>query len=42
MQPMAGTGAPFLYIETPTMHMHVIGVLVLDPAGIPGGSASTR
>jgi WS/DGAT/MGAT family acyltransferase len=29
--------AAFLYIETPTMHMHVVGVLVLDPAGLAGG-----
>jgi WS/DGAT/MGAT family acyltransferase len=29
--------AAFLYIETPAMHMHAVGVLVLDPAGRPGG-----
>lgn len=37
MQRMAGIDAAFLYIETPTMHMHVVGVLILDPAGRPGG-----
>jgi diacylglycerol O-acyltransferase len=37
MQRMAGMDAAFLYIETPTMHMHVVGVLVLDPTGSPGG-----
>ena len=36
MQRMAGMDAAFLYIETPTMHMHVVGVLVLDPTGSPG------
>ncbi len=29
--------ASFLYFETPSMHMHVLGTLVLDPSGIPGG-----
>ncbi|HZM54588.1 MAG TPA: wax ester/triacylglycerol synthase domain-containing protein [Acidimicrobiales bacterium] len=37
MQRMAGMDAAFLYIETRTMHMHVVGVLVLDPTGNPGG-----
>jgi diacylglycerol O-acyltransferase len=37
MQRMAGMDAAFLYIETRTMHMHVVGVLVLDPTGGPGG-----
>jgi diacylglycerol O-acyltransferase / wax synthase len=34
MQRMAGMDAAFLYLETPTMHMHVVGVLVLDPTGL--------
>ncbi len=34
---MAGMDAAFLYMETPSMHLHVVGVLVLDPAGVPGG-----
>jgi WS/DGAT/MGAT family acyltransferase len=37
MQRMSGMDAAFLYLETPTMHMHVVGVVVLDPAGVPGG-----
>ena len=37
MQRMGGMDAAFLYIETPAMHMHAVGVLVLDPAGRPGG-----
>jgi len=34
---MAGIDAAFLYMETPSMHLHVVGVLVLDPDGAPGG-----
>jgi len=29
--------AAFLYMETPSMHLHVVGVLVLDPTGAPDG-----
>ena len=31
MQRMAGIDAAFLYMETPSMHLHVVGVLVLEP-----------
>src|SRR5512142_3272428 len=34
---MNGLDATFLYFETPSMHMHVVGVLLLDPSGVPGG-----
>ena len=34
---MAGMDAAFLYMETPAMHMHVVGVLVLDPGDRPDG-----
>jgi WS/DGAT/MGAT family acyltransferase len=34
---MAGMDAAFLYMETPSMHLHVVGVLVLDPGDSPGG-----
>ncbi len=37
MQRMAGMDAAFLYMETPSMHLHVIGVLVLDPGDAPDG-----
>ena len=37
MQRMAGIDAAFLYMETPSMHLHVVGVLVLDPGGAPDG-----
>jgi diacylglycerol O-acyltransferase / wax synthase len=35
---MSGVDAAFLYFETPAMHMHVCGVLVLDPSGVEGFS----
>lgn len=31
--PLSGLDAAFLYLETPTMHMHVGSVIVLDPGG---------
>ncbi len=37
MQRMTGMDAAFLYIETPAMHMHAVGVLVLDPTGLASG-----
>ena len=37
MQRMKGMDAAFLYFETPTMHMHVVGVLVLDASDLAGG-----
>ena len=36
MEPVTGAPALFLQTETPSMHMHVVGVLVLDPAGVEG------
>src|SRR5207237_216733 len=37
MQRLSGMDASFLYMETPTRHMHVCGVLMLDPATMSGG-----
>lgn len=37
MQRLSGLDASFLYLETPTMHMHVALVAVLDPKNMPGG-----
>ncbi|HEX5660544.1 MAG TPA: wax ester/triacylglycerol synthase family O-acyltransferase [Polyangiales bacterium] len=37
MQRLSGLDASFLYLETPTMHMHVAMVAVLDPKSMPGG-----
>ena len=39
---MAGMDAAFLYLETPTMHLHVVGVLVLDPGDSPDGFTLER
>lgn len=33
---MSGLDASFLYFETSTMHMHVVGTLLVDPATAPG------
>jgi WS/DGAT/MGAT family acyltransferase len=42
MKRLAGLDAMFLYAETPSMHMHVTGVVLLDPSTMPGGySADT-
>jgi diacylglycerol O-acyltransferase len=35
MKRMAGMDAAFLYLETPSMHAHVVGTIVLDPSTSP-------
>ncbi len=42
MKRVTGTDAAFLEMETPAMHLHVIGVLILDPAGTSGGLTPDR
>jgi diacylglycerol O-acyltransferase / wax synthase len=37
MKRLSGLDASFLYLETPEQLLHVCGVVVLDPATIPGG-----
>ncbi len=37
METLSGLDAAFLTVETPTSHMHSVGVLVCDPATMPGG-----
>ncbi len=37
MQRLSGVDSMFLYMETPTNHMHVTGVFLLDPATAPEG-----
>ena len=37
-QRLSGLDASFLYLEKPSMHMHVGGVCVVDPSGLPGGA----
>ncbi len=37
MERLSGLDASFLYLETPTLHMHVSMAVVVDPSSIPGG-----
>lgn len=39
MKRLSGMDATFLYLETPEMHMHVIGVLLLDTSTMSEGQA---
>lgn len=42
MQRLTGLDASFLYLETPTSHMHVAGLMVLDPSDVDGGVSLDR
>ncbi len=42
MEQLGGLDATFVYCETPTMHMHVCAVLLLDPATMPNGYSFAR
>ncbi len=42
MQRLSGMDASFLYMETPTHHMHVCGTLLLDPSTMKGGYTFDR
>jgi len=42
MERLSGLDASFLYLETPTHHMHVAVALVFDPTTIPGGYSFAR
>ena len=35
MKRLAGIDAAFLYLETPSMHSHVVASIVLDPSTSP-------
>ena len=37
MQRLSGLDASFLYLETPSSHMHVAGLMILDPSSAEGG-----
>jgi diacylglycerol O-acyltransferase / wax synthase len=37
MERMTGLDAGFLYMETPTLHMHTLKIAVIDPVDVPGG-----
>jgi len=39
---LSGLDASFLYMETPTMHMHVAMAAVFDPSTVPGGYSFRR
>ena len=42
MERLSGLDASFLYLETPTLHMHVALTLVFDPSTVPGGYSFAR
>jgi len=42
MQRLTGLDATFLYLETPSIHMHVASTAVFDPATVPGGYSFER
>lgn len=37
MEHLKGADASFLYMENPVVHMHVTGVMILDPSSMEGG-----
>ena len=37
VEQLSGLDASFLYLETPTLHMHVEMVTIFDPSTVPGG-----
>jgi len=37
MERLSGLDAAFLYMETPSLHMHVSMAAILDPSTVPGG-----
>jgi diacylglycerol O-acyltransferase len=37
MEQLSGLDASFLYLETPSLHMHVAMTMVFDPSTVPGG-----
>jgi diacylglycerol O-acyltransferase len=42
MERLTGLDAGFLYMETPTLHMHTLKIAVLDPSTIPDGYSFQR
>jgi WS/DGAT/MGAT family acyltransferase len=42
MQRLTGLDASFLYLETPSSHMHVAGLMLLDPSSVEGGVSLER
>jgi diacylglycerol O-acyltransferase / wax synthase len=42
MERLSGLDASFLYLETPSLHMHVAMTMVFDPSTVPGGYSFAR
>ena len=42
MERLPGIDAGYLYMETPTVHMHTLKVALLDPSTVPGGYTFER
>ena len=42
MERLSGLDASFLYLETPSLHMHVAMTMVFDPSTVPGGYSFDR
>ena len=42
MERLSGLDASFLYLETPSLHMHVALAMVFDPSTVPGGYSFER
>ncbi|MGH2793116.1 MAG: wax ester/triacylglycerol synthase domain-containing protein, partial [Actinomycetota bacterium] len=42
MERMTGLDAGFLYMETPTLHMHTLKIGVIDPVNVAGGYSFER
>ncbi len=42
MHPLTGLDGAFLAFESPTMHLHIAGVLVFDASSVPGGVGFRR
>ena len=42
MERMTGMDAGFLYMETPSLHMHTLKIGVIDPSGVSGGYTFER
>ena len=42
MERLSGLDAGFLYMETPTQHLHTLKVAVVDPSASPGGYSFER
>jgi diacylglycerol O-acyltransferase len=42
MERMTGMDAGFLYMETPSLHMHTLKIGVIDPGGVAGGYTFDR